>query len=57
MSYATRYDLKKMLEMALLENKFHIAITVMENDEMICNCYGQGIETETVIELLKGKKE
>ena len=55
MSYSTPKDIKKMIELALSDEKYHISITVYCGDEMICDCFRQGIETEDVINLLKGE--
>ena len=50
---ATVNDLKKMFSMALLEDKYHIAITIENKEKLECNCYGQGIDTEELLNLLK----
>jgi len=52
MSYSTPKDIKKMIELALFEEKYHISIAVYDGGEMICDCFRQGIETEDVVKLL-----
>ena len=44
-----------MIELALSEEKYHISITVYDGDEMISDCFRQGIETKDVIKLLEGE--
>ena len=53
MSFATIDDLKKMFSMALLEDRYHIAITIENKGELECNCYSQGINIEEILNLLK----
>lgn len=46
-------NLKKMFSLALLEDEYHIAITIKDKERLECNCYSQGINTEEVLNLLK----
>ena len=53
MSYVTIKDIKKRIDLAIADEKYHIAITIQDDDELICDCYCNGIETEEIINLLK----
>jgi len=59
MSYATTADMRKMFEKAIKEEKYHIMITVEneEKNELLSFTYGQGISDGDIVlrQILKRK--
>jgi hypothetical protein len=56
--YATVADMRKMFEKAILEEKYHIMITVEGNGDLESFTYGQGISDGDIVlrQILKRKE-
>jgi hypothetical protein len=60
MSYATVSDMRRMFEKAILEDKYHVMITVENEDktDLLSFTYGQGISDGDIVlrQILNRKK-
>jgi len=56
MTYATIMDLKKMFEKTIIEEKYHVVITIENEGRLECFTYGQGISDKDVISILNEGK-
>jgi hypothetical protein len=57
MSYATVADMRKMFEMAIKEEKYHVMITIENKGDLESFTYGQGIsDGDIVLQQIMRKK-